>query len=112
MLEEIEKIKEEIKKIKEDIEQYSKAFEDFYDLDSTDYMTAYELAKVFFQIANRWSEIKLNSDKMCNELGYKKTLFKEYAYEKYRLASNASEFCRVVYRQGKEDLRSPFLNEE
>lgn len=100
-----------LEKIKKDIEQYKGAMEDYYNLIPEDIETAYQLAIVFMQIANRWTEIKLNSDKYCISLGVTKTAFKEYAYEKYRLASKAHEFCRVVWRQGKEDLKNSFNNE-
>lgn len=100
-----------LEKIKKDIEQYQGAMEDYYNLIPEDIETAYQLAIVFMQIANRWTEIKLNSDKYCISLGVTKTAFKEYAYEKYRLASKAHEFCRVVWRQGKEDLKNSFNNE-
>ena len=97
--------------LKKDIEQYNGAMEDFYSLIPEDIEMAYSLAIVLFQIANRWTEIQLNSNKYCVALGVTRTAFKDYAYEKYRLASKAHEFCRVVWRQGKEDLKNSFNNE-
>lgn len=100
-----------LEELKADIEQYNAAMEDYYNLLSEDIDTAYSLAIVLFQIANRWTEIQLYSNKYCVALGVTRTAFKDYAYEKYRLASKAHEFCRMVWRQGKEDLRNGFINE-
>ena len=49
--------------LKKDIEQYNGAMEDFYSLIPEDIEMAYSLAIVLFQIANRWTEIQLNSNK-------------------------------------------------
>lgn len=100
-----------LEKLKEDINQYNDAMEDFYNLIPEDIESAYQLAMVFMQIANRWTEIQLNSNKLCTQLGVTRTAFKDYAYEKYRLASKCHEFCRVVWRQGKEEYKNNFINE-
>lgn len=100
-----------LEELKEDINQYNGAMEDFYSLVPEDVETAYQLAMVFMQIANRWTEIQLNSNKLCTQLGVTRTAFKDYAYEKYRLASKCHEFCRVVWRQGKEEYKNSFINE-
>ena len=97
--------------IKEDIEQFKAAMEDFYSLIPEDIESAYQLAMVFMQIADRWTEIQLNSNKYCIALNVTRTAFKDYAYEKYRLASKAHEFCRVVWRQGKDNLSNTFNSE-
>lgn len=97
--------------IKEDIEQFKAAMEDFYSLIPEDIESAYQLAMVFMQIADRWTEIQLNSNKYCVALNVTRTAFKDYAYEKYRLASKAHEFCRVVWRQGRDNLNNGFNNE-
>ena len=101
-----------LEELHKDIKQFQDAMEDFYNLIPEDIETAYQLAMVFMQIANRWSEIQLYSNKYCVALGVTRTAFKDYAYEKYRLASKAHEFCRVVWRQGKDDLRNNFIGEE
>lgn len=100
-----------LEELKKDIEQYDGAMEDFYNLIPEDVDTAYQLAMVFMQIANRWTEIQLNSNKYCVELGVTRTAFKDYAYGKYRLSSKAHEFCRVVWRQAKEDFKNNFIKE-
>lgn len=97
--------------IKGDIEQFKAAMEDFYNLIPEDIESAYQLAMVFMQIADRWTEIQLNSNKYCIALNVTRTAFKDYAYEKYRLASKAHEFCRVVWRQGRDNLNNRFNNE-
>ncbi len=97
--------------LKEDINQFSEALEEFYNLIQEDIEGAYSLAMVFMQLANRWSEIQLNSNKLCTQLGVTRTAFRDYAYEKYRIASKCHEFCRVVWRQGKEEYKNNFINE-
>ena len=101
-----------LEQLKEDIEQYNEAMEEYYSLVPEDLDIAYDLAIRFMQIANRWVEIRLQANKICLETGVKRTDFKDYAYEKYRLASKAHDFCRVVWKQGKEDLKNTFLREE
>ena len=88
-------MKEELEK---DIKQFQGAMEDFYNLTSDDIETAYSLAIVFMQLANRWTEVP-------------RTAFRDYAYEHYRQCSKAHEFCRVVWRQGKEEYKNSFINE-
>lgn len=101
-------MKEEIEK---DIKQFQGAMEDFYDLTSEDIEKAYSLAMVFMQLANRWTEIQLNASKYCVVLEVSRTAFRDYAYEHYRQCSKAHEFCRVVWRQGKEEYKNNFQNE-
>lgn len=97
-----------LEQLKEDIEQYKGAMEDFYNLIPEDIESAYQLAMVFMQLANRWAEIQLNANKYCTDLGVTRTAFRDYAYEKYRLSSKCHEFCRVVWRQGKEEYKNSF----
>lgn len=100
-----------LEQLKQDIEQYQGAMEDFYSLIPEDIESAYQLAMVFMQLANRWAEIQLNANKYCTNLGVTRTAFKDYAYQKYRLSSKAHEFCRVVWRQGKEEYKNSFNGE-
>ena len=71
-----------LEELHKDIKQFQDAMEDFYNLIPEDIETAYQLAMVFMQIANRWSEIQLYSNKYCMSLGVTRTAFKDYAYEK------------------------------
>ncbi len=100
-----------LEQLQEDIKQFNGAMEDFYNLVPEDIEGAYQLAMVFMQIANRWTELQLNSNKYCASLNVTRTSFRDYAYEKYRLASKCHEFCRVVWRQGKEEYKNSFINE-
>jgi len=100
-----------LEQLKQDIEQYQGAMEDFYSLIPEDIESAYQLAMVFMQLANRWAEVQLNANKYCTDLGVTRTAFKDYAYQKYRLSSKAHEFCRVVWRQGKEEFKNSFNKE-
>ena len=65
-----------LEQLKQDIEQYQGAMEDFYSLIPEDIESAYQLAMVFMQLANRWAEIQLNANKYCTDLGVTRTAFK------------------------------------
>ena len=45
-----------LEQLKQDIEQYKAAMEDFYNLIPEDIESAYQLAMVFMQLANRWAD--------------------------------------------------------
>lgn len=100
-----------LEKLKRDIEQYNGAISDYSDLETEDIDTAYVLAKELLILADRWNEIMLESAKYCTELEISRTSFEKYAYHKYRVLMTAHEFCRVVWRQGKENYKNSF-NEE
>lgn len=100
-----------LQNLKEDIKQYNLALEDFENIDSSDFMTAYELAKEFLLLANRWNEIMLESAKYCTLVDTSKSSFEKWAYHKYRILMTAHEFCRVTYRQGKEEYSNNFNSE-
>ncbi len=97
--------------IEKDIKQFQGALEDYYNLTPESIDTAYSLAMVFMRLSDRWSEIQLNASKYCVALEVSRTAFRDYAYEKYRIASKCHEFCRVVWRQGKEEYKNSFQNE-
>lgn len=101
-------MKEEIEK---DIKQFQGAMENFNSLVPENIDGAYQLAMVFMQLANRWTEIQLYANKYCVVLGVSRTALRDYAYEHYRQCSKAHEFCRVVWRQGKEEYKNNFQNE-
>lgn len=107
-----EEINRELKeRLKKDIEQFQSSMEDFQNLVPEDIDTAYQLAMLFMGLSNRWTEIQLDSTKYCVVVGVSRTAFRDYAYEKYRLAITAHEFCRVVWRNGKEELKNNFNKE-
>ena len=59
-----------MKELSEDIEQYKGIIEDFKNLDSSDYSTAYVLSQLALITADRWNEIMLNSVKYAKETQY------------------------------------------
>ncbi len=101
-----------LENLKDDIMQYDEFIESFNAMETEDIELAYDLAKQSFILANRWNEIMLNSAKYSDLTDYGKTTFEKWAYHKYRILMVAHEFCRVTWRQGKEELRNTFLNEE
>lgn len=101
----------ELKELEDDINQFQLALEDFENLLSNDGETAFELAKLFIHLADRWSEIQIQSKKYANELGITKSQFYDYAYHKYSLAKEMHITCRSCWRNCKEDLRNGFQDE-
>ena len=100
-----------LKNLKEDIEQYDLTISTYNNLEPEDVELAYDLAKQSLILANRWNEIMVDSAKYCTLIEVKKSQFENYAYHKYRILMTIHEFCRVVWRQGKEEYRNSFINE-
>lgn len=91
--------------LEEDIKQYNGLVEDFNNLDSSDYTTAYTLSQLALSLADRWNELMLNSVKYSQEKGITKTDFTTWCYQKFKILMKIHDFCRVVYRQGSYEMR-------
>lgn len=89
----------------EDIKLYNGLVEDFKNLDSGDFSTAYALSQLALSLADRWNEIMLNSVKYSKELSYTKSEFTNYCYQKFKILMKIHDFCRVVYRQGSYGIQ-------
>lgn len=98
--------------LNEDIKTYNGLVEDFSNLDSADYTTAYSLSQVALITADRWNEIMLDSVKYSKELEVTKSEFTNYCYQKFKMLMKIHDFCRVVYRQGSYGIQNSFYNEE
>jgi hypothetical protein len=101
-----------MKELNEDIEFYNKLMEDFKNLDSSDYSTAYVLSQEALITADRWNEIMLDSVKYAKQMEITKSEFTNYCYQKYKILMKAHEMCRMVYRQGVYGITNNFYNEE
>lgn len=97
--------------LEDDIKQYEEVLEVYNQLETEDIELAYDLAKKCLLLANRWNEIMLNSTKYADIMNTSKTNFKDWAYHRYRILMTTHEFCRVVWRQGKEEMKNTFYNE-
>ena len=92
--------------LQKDIELYNGLVEDFNNLDSSDYATAYTLSQLALSLADRWNEIMLDSVKYSKEMKYTKSEFATYCYEKFKILMKIHDFCRIVYRQGAYGIQS------
>lgn len=101
----------EIEILNEDIKQYNYILEAYNELNTEDIDLAYQMAKESLILADRWNEIMLNSAKYCTIYEKSRTGFEKWAYHKYRILMTMHEFCRVVWRQGKEEYKNKFNNE-
>ena len=100
-----------MKELNEDIEFYKKLVEDFKNLDSNDFSTAYTLSQEALITADRWNEIMLNSVKYSKEMEVTKSDFTNYCYQKYKILMKIHEMCRMVYRAGTYGINNSFYNE-
>ena len=103
---------ENIKELQEDIKYYNGLIEDFKNLDSSDFTTAYTLAQAALVTADRWNEIMLNSVKYTRNLEYTKSEFTSYCYQKFKMLMKIHDFCRVIYRQGSYGIQNSFYGED
>lgn len=91
--------------LKEDIELYDNLLKRLEVLDSSDYVTAYELAQRSLSLADRWNEIALNSKEYSKDTGYTKSEVAYYCQQKYKILIKAHDMCRCIWRQGEENMR-------
>lgn len=94
-----------LEELENDIKQYKEILAEYDLLQTEDIETAYELSKKFILMADRWNEIAFNSSKYSKEYNQSKTTFYQWAYHKYRVLMTLHEFCRVIYKQGSDNLR-------
>lgn len=92
--------------IEEDLKIYDTIIDEFKNLSSSDFTTAYSLSQDALVIADRWNEIMLNSAKYSKELEYNKSEFTNYCYQKFKMLMKIHDFCRVVYRQGSYEIKN------
>ena len=95
-----------MKELSEDIEFYNKLMEDFKNLDSSDYSTAYVLSQEALITADRWNEIMLNSVKYAKETQYTKSEITSYCYQKYKILIKIHDICRMIYRTGAYEIKN------
>ena len=101
-----------LEKLKEDIKQYEEVIDIYSNLNTTDIELAYDLAIKSLLLADTWNEIMLNCTDLKTELSMSKTSLEKWSYHKYRILMTIHEFCRVVWRQGKEESRNSFIGGE
>lgn len=94
-----------MKSLEEDIKLYNGLVEDFKNLDSSDYTTAYVLSQLALSLADRWNEIMLQSTKHSKELEYTKSELTSWCYQKFKILLKIHEMCRMVYRQGAYEMK-------
>lgn len=100
-----------LEQLKQDIEQFNFLKDNFEALSSEDGQTAYELAVKMLVCADRWCEICKNISNYAAQFETSKSAIYNWAYHKYRILMNMHEFCRVVYRQCREEENNKFRGE-
>jgi hypothetical protein len=90
----------------EDCAQFAETAMGYMRLMSEDYETAFDLSKVCWGLAARWSEIMADAQKHATANGLSAAKLSDWAYRHYRLMLLAHEHCRMIWKQGKDDSRS------
>ena len=91
---------------KDDLELYRDILEVYEGMIPEDIETAYSISKKAILAADRWNEISFEMTKQYRDFGYTKSDLQNWAYHRYRVLMTIHESARVIWRQGKEDLRS------
>lgn len=86
----------------EDMDQYYDIANNFLNLSSEDYGTAFEISKKAWVLADRWASIAANASKLAALKSVNKTDLKDYCYRKYRQMQYIHEFCRVLWNKGEQ----------
>ena len=90
--------------LEEDIKQYNGLVEDFNNLDSSDYASAYVLSQLALTLADRWNEIMLDSTKYSRDFSKTKSEFTNYCYQKVKILMKIHDMCRCVWRKGVYEI--------
>lgn len=100
---------------------YEKVFKDELDmvydlklryakLDETNFVEAFEIAKQALIIADRWSEICLDAQKLTNlkddTTTQKERPFRDRCYQIYRNLQEMHIHCRQIWNSGEQQIRS------
>lgn len=100
-----------MEELEKDIREYDTLFVEYRTLESNDYTTAYDLSKRALILADRWNEIMINGFKYAKELDIAKTKFETYCYQKWKMLMKMHDYCRMIFRQGKDGISNNFYNE-
>ena len=91
--------------LEEDIKLYKELVENFNNLDSSDYTTAYTLSQLALSLADRWNEIMLNSTKYSKDMEVTKSDFTSWCYQRFKILIKIHDFTRMIYRQGVYEMK-------
>jgi hypothetical protein len=86
----------------EDIDQYYQIANQFLNLNTEDFATAFEISKKAWVLADRWANISANVGKLALSNKVNKTDLKDYCYRKYRQMQYIHEFSRMLWNKGEQ----------
>jgi hypothetical protein len=86
----------------EDMDQYYDIANQFLNLNSEDYGTAFEISKKSWVLSDRWSAIAANASKLAAVQKVSKTDLYNYCYQKYRQLQYMHEFSRILWNKGEQ----------
>jgi len=86
--------------IAEDVKQYNHLLKRYEQLNSEDFVTAFDIAQKAIILSDRWNELQVLVSK--NDIGdLTKTDFQKWAYGKYRQLHLIHEHSRAIWRMGE-----------
>lgn len=89
----------------EDSRQYRALAKRYMDLKPENYAEAFEVMKLAWAYAQRWSDIASNVEIIATEKGIKKTDLKEWAYQRYRQMQLIHESSRMLWGMGEREAK-------
>ncbi|MCP4990534.1 MAG: hypothetical protein GY928_32180 [Colwellia sp.] len=98
-------IKSDFQKVlPEDSKQYREVSERYMKLTTENGTEAYDLMKLSWNLAQRWSEIQASTSKIAamDHVDIMKTDFKAWAYQRYRQMQLIHESCRMIWGKASD----------
>jgi hypothetical protein len=89
----------------EDVDQYYDIATSYLNITTEDFVTAFDISKKAWVLADRWNSIKANASKLATMHGCSKTDLKEYCHGKHRQMQYIHEHCRILWRSGEESVK-------
>lgn len=88
----------------EDMDDYYDIATTYLNIGTEDFVTAFDISKKAWVLADRWANIAANAGKLATMNVVNKTDLKDYCYRKYRQMQYIHEHCRMIYRIGENEV--------
>ncbi len=93
----------------EDVEQYYEIAEQYLNLTTEDFASAFEISKKAWVLSDRWSALASDAGKLATMKKLNKTDIKDYCYRKYKQMSRIHEHTRMIWNKGELAVREKRL---
>ena len=89
----------------EDSKQFRELATKYMKITVDTFPLAFEVMKDSWALAQRWSDIQSNVDKVAKEMGIRKTDLRDWAYQHYRQLQYMHESSRMIWGIGEREAR-------